>query len=113
MTAAANLELCSAPEFFALVRNAVRFRSHAPTLDPLGDAVSQVTLNPHFAQSRLLMRILSALPLMTGEFRRAEAAALDSATLALVVDLIDLHLSSTRSDLEWARAIEEVRRTSL
>lgn len=112
MSLAANRELCSAPEFFALVRTAVRFRSHALTLDPLGTAVGQVTLNPHFAQSRLLMRILSALPSMTGEFRRAEVSALDSATLALVVDLIDLHLGSTRSGLEWAHAIEEARRAS-
>lgn len=112
MSTAVNSELCSAPEFFALVRGAIRFRSQALTPDPLGAAVSQVTLNPHFAQSRLLMRILSALPSLTGEFRRAEVAALDSATLALVVDLIELHFASTRSGPEWTRAIDEARRAS-
>lgn len=112
MSTAANREICSAPEFFTLVRESLRFRSQVQTLDPLAVAVNQVTLNPHFAQSRLLMRILCALPAMTGEFRRAEVAALDSGTLALVVDLIDLHLGATRSAPEWSQAIEAARRAS-
>lgn len=111
-TVAAACEILSAPQFFQLLRDALRFRSQPVTLDPLLAAVTQVKLNPAFAQSGLLMRVLSALPSQTGEFRRAEVAALDASTLALVIDLMDLHVASTRSAQEWGLAIAEARRAS-
>jgi hypothetical protein len=110
---AAARELLSAPQFFKLVRDALRFRSRAVTIDPLLTAVDQVKLNPAFAQSRLLLRVLCALPSQTGEFRRAEVAALDAPTLALVIDLIDLHEASTRSAQDWGSAIADAEASSL
>ena len=104
---AAARELLSAAQFFKLLRDALRFRSQPVTLDPLLTTVAQVKLNPAFARSRFSMRGLCALPSQTGEFRRAEVAALDAPTLALAIDLIDLHAASTRSAQEWGSAIAD------
>lgn len=100
-------EMVTAPQFFKLLRDAVRFRSRPVTLDPLLSAVAQVKLNPAFVQSRLLLRILRALPTQTGEFRRADVSALDAATLELAVDLIDLQAASRSATTDWDRAIED------
>ena len=105
-------ELVSAPQFFAMLRQVVAFREQPAMADPLQCVVDRITSNPHFAQSRLLMRILTALPSQQGEFRRAEAAALDAGTLALVIALLDIHASAGISQPDWKRAIEAAEAAS-
>ncbi len=98
-------ELLSAPQFFEMLRHVVGFRAQPAIADPLQGAVDQIANNPAFAQSRLLMRILVALPSQLGEFRRAEVTALDASTRSLVIALLDLHASAARSTTDWSRAI--------
>ena len=96
-------DVLTAPEFFSLVRCAIGFREQAPIPDPLNAAVSQISSNPAFAQSRLLKRILVAL-VSGGEFRRSEAAALDASTCKLVIALLELRSTGTRSRQVWVDA---------
>ena len=97
----------SAAEFFEVLRNVVGFREHPAVADPLQHAVAQISDNPAFAQSRLLKRILVAI-VRGGEFRRAEAAALDAETKALVIALLDLRLAAIRPHQDWNDAVEAV-----
>jgi len=108
---AQSKDLLSATEFFEVLRHVVGFREQPAVADPLQHAVAQISDNPAFAQSRLLTRILVAI-VRGGEFRRAEAAALDSATKALVIALLDLRLAATRSQQDWNGAIEAAEAAS-
>lgn len=101
---APSSDVLSAPEFFSLVRRVIGFRAQSPIPDPLAAAVAQITSNPAFAQSRLLNRILSAL-VDGGEFRRAEAAALDAPTCALVLALVDLRSGGSQGRQNWVDAV--------
>ena len=105
-------ELLSGAEFLEMLRQVVDFRQHAKVADPLKAAVDQIGNNPAFSQSRLLMRILVALTSGGGEFRRAEVAALDAATLALVILLMNTHAEGTRPAEDWVRAIETAKAAS-
>jgi hypothetical protein len=40
-----------------------------------------------------------------GDFRRAELAALDAPTLAVVIGLMDLRSAGTRPDRDWTEAV--------
>jgi len=95
----------SAAEFFVLLRQAVRFREQPAFADPLQQAVDQINANPAFSQARLLRRILVAL-VAGGDFRRAETTALDASTHALVLALLELRRTGTRSRQDWNDAIE-------
>lgn len=72
--------------------------------DPLQHAVDQIRANPAFAQSQLLKRILVAM-VTGGNFRRAEATALDASTHALVMSLLELRRTGARSRQSWSDAI--------
>jgi len=111
--AAAARELIPAPEFFELLRHVVGFRAQPAIADPLQSTVDQISTHPFFSQSRLLMRILVALRSRQGEFRRAEVAALDAATSALVIALMDVHASASRSQQDWDRAIAAAEAASV
>ena len=87
-----------------MLREVVGFREQPAIADPLQSAADQIRSNPTFAQSRLLLRILAA-QMTGGEFRRAEAAALDAPTQALVIALLDLRRAGARSDQDWSNAI--------
>lgn len=100
-------DVLTAPEFFSLVRHVIGFREQPPIPDPLRTVVSQISSNPAFAQSRLLKRILVAL-VNGGEFRRAEAAALDASTCALVIALLDLRNAGSQNRQAWADAMAAV-----
>lgn len=97
-------DVLTAPEFFSLVRRVIGFREQPPIPDPLSAAVSQIASNPAFAQSRLLNRILVAL-VSGGEFRRAEAAALDAPTCTLVIALLELRSTGAQSRQVWVDAV--------
>ena len=72
----------SGPRFLEELRRVARYGRALPVGDPLAAAVRRIENGPAFAQSRRLTRILAALTYQVGEFRRANIAALDSATLA-------------------------------
>ena len=108
-TAAGATELLSAARFQEELRRVARFRPKVPIGDPLAAAVRKIAQNPAFTQSRLLARILAALTGQKGEFRRAEVAAFDSDTLAMVIALMDAHAAGTSTREEWTGAVDEVQ----
>jgi hypothetical protein len=101
----------SAAEFFLILRQVVSFREQPGIADPLQHAVNQINANPAFAQSQLLKRILVAL-VSGGEFRRAEATALDASTHALAMSLLELHRTGAQSPRAWNDAIEAAEAAS-
>ena len=109
---AQSKDVLSATEFFEALRQVVGFREQPAIADPLQHAVDQIVTNPAFAQSRLLKRVLVAL-VKGGEFRRAEASALDASTYALVMTVLELHRSGARSDQDWLDAIEAAEAASV
>ena len=81
--------------------------------DPLVAAVTRIEQNPAFAQSRLLTRILAALTYQRGEFRRAEVAAFDSETLAMIIALMDVHAAGTSTQEDWVHAVDAANAAQL
>ena len=97
-------------EVLSLAQFQVELRRIAPPVDdnPAGNslaaAVEQLRANPAFAQSRLLARLVHALTRQSGEFRRAELAAFDTATLRLVIGLLNVAAARSMSSAEWQQA---------
>jgi hypothetical protein len=106
-------ELLSPARFEEELRRIARYRAVPPIGDPLVAAVKRIEISPAFAQSRLLTRILAALTYEQGEFRRAEVAALDSETLAMVITLMDVHAAGTSTREDWVRAVDAARAAEL
>ena len=111
--AAGVVELLSVPRFLEELRRVARYGRALPVGDPLAAAVRRIENSPALAQSRLLTRILAALTYQQGEFRRAEVAALDSETLAMVITLMDAHVAGTPSREDWVRAVDATRAAEL
>lgn len=111
--AAGATELLSAVRFQEELRRVTRFRVHPPVGDPLDAVVKRIEQNPAYSQSRLLTRILAALTYELGEFRRAEVAAFDSETLAMVISLMDAHAAGTSTREDWVRAVDAARAAQL
>jgi hypothetical protein len=107
------LELLSIPRFLEELRRVAHFRRDPSVGDPLDAAVRRIENNPAFAQSRLLTRILAALTYQQGEFRRAEVASLDSATLSMVIALMDMHAAGTSTREDWVRAADAANAAQL
>lgn len=104
---ATAIELLSALQFQEeLQRVAHHSRPRPAGESPLAATVKRIEENPAYSQSRLLTRILTALTYRQGEFRRAEIAAFDSETLAMVVALMDAYASGTPAREEWVRAVD-------
>jgi hypothetical protein len=95
-------------QFEAELRHVARLSVKCNAENPLKAAVQTIRGNPAFAQSRLLGRIVSAVASEAGEFRRAEASAFDSETLALVVALMNVHREGTICEADWLEAAKEV-----
>lgn len=112
-TAAGAAELLSIPRFLEELRRVTRYRPASLVGDPLDAAVKKIEKNPAFTQSRLLTRILAALTYQEGEFRRAEIAALDSETLAMVITLMDKQVAGTTTREEWVCAVDLARAAEL
>ena len=104
--AAGTTELLSAVRFQEELRRIARFLPSLLVGNPLDAAVKRIEQNPAYTQSRLLTRILAALTYQQGEFRRAEIAALDSETLAMVIALMDAHAAGTTTREEWICAVD-------
>ena len=92
-----------------LGRLAQFFRPRIPNGNPLAEAMKQIEQNPAYTQSRLLTRVLAALTYDEGEFRRAEAASLDSETLFMVIALIEAYAAGRPVREEWVRAVDTAR----
>ena len=95
----------SALQFQEELRRVARFDLRPPVENPLVEAVQKIKDNPAFTQSRLLSRILTALTYERGEFRRAEASALDSATLGIVIALMNAARAGTTARDDWINAV--------
>jgi len=95
----------SSQEFQDELRRIARFDMKPPIENPLSHAVQKIRDNPAFSQSRLLARILTALTYDRGEFRRAEASALDAATLGLVIALMNVARAGTVTREDWINAV--------
>jgi hypothetical protein len=111
--AAGANELLSAARFQEELRRISRLCPRLAVGDPLAAAVRRIEQNPAFAQSRLLTRILSALIYQKGDFRRAEVAALDAQTLAMVIALMDAHTNGTSTREEWMFALDAAKAAEL
>ena len=98
-------DVMSAVQFQEELRRVARFNLRPPVENPLAAAVQRITDNPAFSQSRLLSRILTALTYERGEFRRAEASALDSATLSIVIALMNAAHAGTTARDDWIKAV--------
>ena len=103
---AAAREILSVTRFQEELRQGVQAPAPAATTNLLAEAVKTIELNPAFAQSRLLARVLSALISQAGEFRRAEVFAFDTKTRALVIALIDAFSAGIPGRDEWQRAMD-------
>jgi hypothetical protein len=98
----------SAFQFEEELRHVARFDPQRIIENPLAAAVQKIRDNPAFAQSRLLGRIVTALTYQRGEFRRAEASALDTATLGLVIALMNAHRAGATPSDDWINAAKAV-----
>jgi len=92
-------------QFQEELRRVARFELRSPVENPLAEAVRKIKENPAFTQSRLLSRVLIALTYERGEFRRAEASALDSATLGIAIALMNAAQAGTTSRDDWINAV--------
>ena len=104
-TASGTSDVMSAVEFQEELRRYGRFNLRPAVENPLAATVQKINDNPAFTQSRLLSRILTALTYERGEFRRAEAAALDAATLAIAIALMNTARAGTTARDDWIKAV--------
>ena len=109
MHAAPEIEVLSIARFQEELRRASRFCPRPPAADPLAAVLRKIEQNPAHTQSRLLTRILAALTYQQGEFRRAEAAALDVDSLCIAVTLMDACAAGTNVRGDWVRTLEAAR----
>ena len=87
-----------------------RFTHSRPVIaveEPLQRALKLIEENPALGRSRLLVRILFALSGRHAEFRYAEVASLDSATISLVMQLMQARRSGATAEKEWLQAAEK------
>lgn len=98
-------EVMSSLQFQDELLRVARFDLPHAGRDPLAEAVQTIQDNPAFAQSRLLGRLLAALTYQRGEFRRAEAAALDLPTRRVVIALINASRAGTTERDDWVNAV--------
>jgi hypothetical protein len=98
-------DIMSLAQFQDELRRIARFDVSAPVANPLSATVQKISENPALPQARLLGRMLRALADDRGEFRRAEASAFDTATLRLVIALMNAARADTNTRAEWLNAI--------
>jgi hypothetical protein len=92
-------------QFQGELRRVARFEVRSPVENSLVEAVQKIKENPAFTQSRLLSRLLTALTYGRGEFRRAEASALDSGTLRIAIALMNAADAGTIARDDWINAV--------
>jgi hypothetical protein len=105
--AAREFDCLSLDQFESELRRFTQSRPVVPVAEPLDRVLKLIEPNPALSRSRLLVRILSALSGRNGEFRYAEVASLDSATISIVVQLMEARRSGGTAEKEWLRAAEK------
>ena len=100
------METLSVARFQEELRRGIQALAPPAVTDVLAEVVKSIELNPAYAQSRLLARVLRALISQAGEFRRAEVFAFDTKTRALVIALIDAFAAGIPGREEWQRAVD-------
>jgi hypothetical protein len=110
---ASTADVLTAVQFQDELRRVARFDTPRRVEHALVDALQKIVQNPAYNQSRLLTRILTALTYQSGVFRRAEASALDSATLAIVIALMDAQRAGTMKREEWISAVDTANAAQL
>jgi hypothetical protein len=103
---AAAREILSVARFQDELRLGVQALIPPAPASALAEVVKSIELNPAFAQSRVLTRVLAALLTQVGEFRRAEVFALDTQMRALVIVLMDAFAAGIPGRDEWQRAAD-------
>ena len=98
-------DVMSLPQFQEELRRVARFEVSDPVGNALSAAVQKIRDNPAFAQSRLLSRVLRALAYKSGDFRRAEISVFDTATLRLVLALMNAEHAGTHTPAQWLEAV--------
>lgn len=98
-------DVMSPLQFQDELRRVARYDHRPPVDNALALAVQKVVANPALSQERLLSRILTALTYERGEFRRAEASAFDTATLGIVISLMDVARAGTTGRDDWIKAV--------
>jgi hypothetical protein len=93
-------------QFEGELRRVARLVPKATVENPLAAIVQKIVQNPAYNESRLLTRLLTALTYQRGEFRFAEAAVFDTATLALIVGLLDTLSAGSVTDSQCRLAVE-------
>lgn len=93
-------------QFEGELRRVARMVPKTTMDDPLAAIVQKIVQNPAYNESRLLTRLLTALTHHRGEFRFAEAAVFDTATLALIVGLLDTRKAGSVSDSQCQLAVQ-------
>ena len=100
-----NSEVMSVLEFGDELRRVGRYSARPSSANPLSQVVQMIKDNPAFAQSRLMLRVLTALAYQRGEFRRPEASALDSVTLSLAIQLFNAAGAGSIPQADWVNAV--------
>jgi hypothetical protein len=98
-------DVMSLSQFQDELRRIARLDVREPPPNPLIAAVQKIKENPECGPARLLGRMLKALTYESGEFRRAEASAFDTATLRLVIALMNAARTGTHPRAEWVDAV--------
>jgi hypothetical protein len=105
--AAREFDCLSLDQFESELRRFTQSRPVIPVADPLDCALKLIEQNPALSRSRLLARILSGLSGGHARFRYAEVASLDSATISIVMQLMEARRSGATAQKEWLRAAEK------
>lgn len=104
---AREFDCLSLDQFESELRRFTHSRPVIPVAEPLDRVLKLIEPNPALSRSRLLVRILSALSGRHAQFRYAEVASLDSATISIVMQLMEARRGGATAQKEWLEAAEK------
>lgn len=106
-TMAREFDCLSLDQFESELRRFTQSRPVIPVAEPLDRVLKLIEPNPALSRSRLLVRILSALSGRHAEFRYAEVASLDSATISIVMQLMEARRGGATAQQDWVHAADK------
>jgi hypothetical protein len=106
-SAAREFDSLSLDQFETELRRFTHSRPVIPVTEPLDRALKLIEQNPALGRSRLLVRILSGLSGAHAEFRSAEVASFDSATISIVMQLMEARRSGATAQQDWLQAAKK------
>lgn len=107
--AAGNPDALTVDQFEAELLRFTHSRPFTPVPDPLEHVLKRVEASPASPGSRLLARLLAALAGQSGCFRYAEVGALDTESIANVVQLMRARRTGVPAAEAWLRAASRAR----